>query len=117
MFPKGKKGSPPHTMEELLQTVADTRLEQIQYLSDEIIGMVLSVCYENGFEGVDEDENHKFIMLTHEAIKSMLCASLDIFHPLQNVSFTIVDGEGNVIETNLDDEANDNELPPDGDIA
>ena len=68
IFPKAKRGTPPQTMEELLETVETTRKEHAEFLMDDILSFVFSRCYEEGFD-LNQDHCLKSTALLVESFR------------------------------------------------
>lgn len=88
MFPKGKKGSPPQTMEELLETVEEARREHVEFVIDETLSFVFSRCYEEGFD-LNKDHCVKTTALVVESLRAAMYNTVGIEHPLFKVADTI----------------------------
>lgn len=84
-FPRGKKDSPPITMEELNAKVSETRREHIEYLLDETLSFVFSRCYDEGFD-LGQEECVKSTALIVEALRAGLLNTVGIEHPLHDVA-------------------------------
>ena len=97
VFPKGKKDTPPQSMEELLENVESTRKEHIEYVMDEVLSYVFSRVYDDGFDLGDE-ECLKTTALLVESMRSALYKTAGIFHAFHVMAedvFNIVDAETN----------------------
>lgn len=80
-FPKGKKDSPPQTIEELQAKVNETRKEHIDYIVEESMSFIFSRCYEEGFD-LGQEECIKTTSLAVESFKAALYNTVGIKHPL-----------------------------------
>lgn len=104
-FPKGKKDSPPQTMEELLETVEMTRKEHVEYVMDETLSFVFSRVYDEGFD-LGSEECLKTTALLVESFKSALYKACGIHHPFHEMAdsvFNIVEDDESVDILSKDD--------------
>lgn len=85
MFPKGKKDSPPQSMEELLSTVETARKEHAEFIIDETLSFVFSRCYEEGFD-LNKDHCVKTTALVVESLRAAMYNTVGIEHPLFKVA-------------------------------
>ena len=81
-FPKGKRGSPPQSIEESMASIEAIRTEHIDFLVDECCSFLFGRMLDEGFD-LGDDEITKHTALLVESMKSALCASVGIEHPLQ----------------------------------
>lgn len=100
-FPRGKNKSPPQTVEETMASVEANRKEVIEYLVDDCCAFMFNRLYEEGFD-LSDPECTKQTLLVIESMKSALCATVGISHPLQLLSDKIFQYDGE-IETAVDD--------------
>lgn len=84
-FPGFKKTAPVQTMEELREMVESARIEQIEFLIDEIGTNIFGMAYDMGFD-LGTEETMKDSILFVEALKSALYKSVGIFHPFQDLA-------------------------------
>lgn len=97
-FPKIKKNSPPQTMEELLETVNETRKEQVEYLLDEILSNAFRILYEEGFD-LNKDHCIHSTALMVETFKAAIYRSVGIEHTLHTLAddiMVITDGDDKI---------------------
>jgi hypothetical protein len=84
-FPRGKRGSPPQSIEETMASIEAIRTEHIEFLVDECCSFIFGRLLDEGFDLGDEAVTKHSALLV-EAMKSALCASVGIKHPLQTLS-------------------------------
>ena len=88
MFPKNKKGSPPQSMEELLENVETTRKEHAEFIVDDIMQFAFGREYEEGFDLADE-KNVKSTALLVESLRAALYNSVGIEHPFHALAESV----------------------------
>lgn len=112
-FPGFKRTTPPHTFEEMMETISGARKEHAEYLIDETLSFVFGRCAEDGFD-LGADKCSKTTAMLMESLRSALFASVGIPHPLQAVAetmFQIVDTtEGAAIITTSLEEDDESDL-------
>lgn len=85
IFPKGKKDSPPITMQDLMGSVAETRMFHADMILDVISENIMDLACDEGFPlGQEDDVPHLVFMM--ESIKSALMHSIGIEHPFQDLA-------------------------------
>lgn len=84
-FPKAKKNSPPQTIDELHESIESVRKEHIEYIIDEIIGLVFNRCIDEGFD-ISNDDCNKPTALAIESIRALLYRTCHISHPFHDVA-------------------------------
>lgn len=84
-FPKGKRGSPPQSIEETMASIEAIRTEHIEFLVDECCTFLFGRLIDEGFDLAD-DSITKHTALLVESMKSALSASVGISHPLQTLA-------------------------------
>jgi hypothetical protein len=94
-FPRGKNHSPPQTVEEAMASVEANRKEVIDYLVDDTCAFIFNRLYDEGFD-LGEDNCTKHTALIIESMKSALCATVNIEHPLQQLSEKIFEFESDI---------------------
>ena len=82
LFPKGKKDSPPLSMEQLMSSVSDTRTQHADFILDEIGSFIFARSFEEGFD-LGGDDNEKQVTLMMESIRSCLLHVVGVDHVLQ----------------------------------
>lgn len=90
LFPKQKKDSPPNSMDQVYQTALESRQEHIEYILDEVLSDLFNYVRESGFDVGKDSCVHSTGMLV-EALRSALCQSAGISHPLQHVAKDMFD--------------------------
>lgn len=93
IFPKGKLNHPPQTLEELRSTVDETRRGHIDYVVDNIVEMIFDITYHEGFD-LHQDDKIETVVFMVEAIKAAIMDSKDMFHPLHEIAYEMVENEG-----------------------
>ena len=81
LFPKAKRGTPPQTLEELIENVSEARKEHIEFVIDESLAYVFGRCYEEGFD-LNQDHCLKTTALIVEALRAGLYMTVHLDHPL-----------------------------------
>lgn len=94
-FPKGKNNAPPQSVEETMASVESNRREVIDYLVDDCCAFIFNRLYDEGFDLADDDCT-KQTALVVESLKSALLATVNIHHPLQELSEKIFQYDGEV---------------------
>lgn len=84
-FPKGKRGSPPQSIEESMASIEAIRTEHIDFLVDECCSFIFGRLLDEGFD-LGDDSITKHTALLVESMKSALSASVGINHPLQQLA-------------------------------
>lgn len=84
-FPGSKRKTPPQTMEELLESVEETRREHIEYLIDDILPFVFQRCLDEGFD-LGTDDCLKSTALLVESFRAALYNTAGIEHNLHSVA-------------------------------
>ena len=79
IFPKAKKDSPMHTMEEVMDNVIASRTAHIDFITDEILSFIMQRTYEEGFD-LDIESCEKPKIMMYEGIRSTLLKSQGIEH-------------------------------------
>ena len=83
IFPKGKKDSPPQTIEEIVNGVVEARVINVEILADNIMMNLMEHSLDEGFDLFKEGHSNN-VTLIYEAIRSALFGTLDIKHPLHD---------------------------------
>ena len=91
-FPKTKLNCPPTNMVQLLESVEATRKEHIEYVIDDVLSMVFSRTFDEGFN-LGGDECMKSTAMLVETLRSALYHTIDIHHPFQEVAETLFNDE------------------------
>lgn len=92
LFPKGKKDSPPQTMEELMNGVLEVRRGQIDFLVDDIGSFIMGRSAEEGFDLMTED-NMRVNILMIECVRAALFESIGMKHYLHEELDRLVTNE------------------------
>lgn len=82
-FPKGKLGSPPQSLEDIIDTVAGIKLSFIEGLSYEIMEEILEKM-SNANLSIEEKETAKYVAFMTDSIKAAICKVSGVSHPLDN---------------------------------
>jgi hypothetical protein len=96
-FPKVKRGSPPQTLEEVIETVENTRRDHIEMFIMSIIPFVFQKACDEGFDLTQEHcgKTNTFLI---ESLSAVLCKAAGLHHPIHDVVDEIVDGDDNPLE-------------------
>lgn len=80
-FPKGKKGSPPQTLEESLKLVEESRIAHIDSVLDNMIPHFVNVINDEGF---DVTKEHMALPLSYfvEVVRGVLYVGSGLNHPI-----------------------------------
>lgn len=97
LFPKAKKDTPMHTMEEVEAKVIAARKEHIEYVIDETLSFVFGRCYEEGFN-LNNDDCLKTTGMLVEAMRAALYKTVRLDHPLQRVAEELFVSDEDAIE-------------------
>lgn len=89
-FPKGKRGSPPQSIEESLAEINLVRSERIDDVLSELIPMVLNILYTSGFDVYDLQYAKNNAML-FESLKALMMKIYIMDHPLHPITDAIFD--------------------------
>lgn len=81
LFPKAKRGTPPQTLEELIENVSEARKEHIEFVIDEALSFVFGRCYDEGFD-LNQDHCLKTTALIVESLRAGLYMAVNLNHPL-----------------------------------
>lgn len=95
VFPKQIEKQQLQSLDEILERVEENRREHINYVLDELAAFVFQRAHEEGFD-IDQDELYKDTILVVESIRSMLCKSVSINHPLQKITEDLISIEDEV---------------------
>lgn len=93
VFPKGKKDTPPCTIEEVYENVELARREHIEVLLDDVMPFVFQRCYEEGFD-LSSEECIKSTGLFLDVFRSSLYKCAGMEHPLHQAAdryFTVTE--------------------------
>jgi len=80
-FPKGKKHSPVQSVSDVIRHVEEVRKEQIELMADGLIHNIVQSIYDDGYD-VSSPQCIVPIAYLTETIKGILCASMNIDHPI-----------------------------------
>lgn len=87
-FPKAKRGSPPASLEEVLQSVESSRKEHIEFIVDDVMTFAFGRAIDEGFNLGDE-KCCKNTALVVESLRAVLYKTVGINHPLHTAAETI----------------------------
>ena len=87
LFPRRKNG-PPETMEEIIETVTNNRIEQIGLLMGEMVYNMIELFESNGIM-IDQEEYMKDVAMIVESMKSALHKYFGVTHPFHDLVDTI----------------------------
>lgn len=107
-FPKGKRNTPPQTIEEVSNSIEALRRDHVEFLVDECCAFIFNRLYDEGFDLADE-EYTKQTTLVVESLKSALYATVNIEHPLQHLSekMFVYDSEAETPVDEVDEKQDD----------
>ena len=97
IFPKGKKDSPPQTIEEVVGGVLEAKAAHVDFLLDELGSYIFTRAHEEGFHMMTDD-NMKINTLMIESMRSALYESVGIPHFLHDVAEDLITDEDFEIE-------------------
>lgn len=92
MFPKGKRGTPPQSKEELMTSLEETKREHIDILVDQMLEIIFQITYQEGFD-LTNDDNIESTVFMSEAIKAALLDSVGLDHPFLDIAYDVVETE------------------------
>lgn len=72
-------------MDEVYEKINQARQEHIDYLVDEIMPIIFNRVFQEGYN-LSSDECNNSTILFVEAFKSAMNQSVNIYHPLQDIS-------------------------------
>ena len=80
-FPKGKRGSPPQTIEESMKLVEESRIAHIENVLDNMIPHFVNVINDEGF---DVTKEHMALPLSYfvEVVRGILYVGSGLDHPI-----------------------------------
>jgi hypothetical protein len=84
-FPKGKRNSPPQTLDEIVEQVELVRKEHIEVVIDDALAFVFSRLYEDGFD-LGREECIKTTSMLIETLRSTMYMSVNLSHPLHDLA-------------------------------
>jgi hypothetical protein len=90
-FPKGKRNSLPQTIEEVIETVENTRREHIEMFMSMMIPFIFQKACDEGFD-VSQESCIKTNTFFVESLNAMLCKAAGMYHPIHLVVDDIADG-------------------------
>jgi len=79
-------------MEELISSVQETRIDHVEYISDNILQMIFQIAGEEGFD-LGQTDKIESVLFMAEAIKAAMLDSVDIDHPLLDFAYDMFDDE------------------------
>lgn len=84
-FPKGKRGSPPQSIDETVRIVEEARKQRIENVLDDMIPHIVNIIHEEGF---DVTKEHMAIPLSYlvEVVRGVLFTSMNLDHPIQDAA-------------------------------
>jgi hypothetical protein len=105
-FPKGKLGSPPQSIEEVIEAVENSRREHIEMFMSLMIPFVFQKACDEGFD-ITQDQCIKTNTFFVESLNAVLCKAAGMHHPIHDVVDEIADG----LLDDDDDEEKAEEIP------
>lgn len=91
-FPKGKLGSPPQSIEEVIEAVENTRREHIEMFMSIMIPFIFQKACDEGFDITQDTctETNTFFI---ESLNAVLCKAAGMHHPIHDVVSEIASAE------------------------
>lgn len=99
VFPKGKKDSPPQSIDEIISGVMDARCVQIEIVSDDLTDYLMYALAEEGFDVYGEEVAPSIVLINH-AIRAAMLKTLDMDHPLISLADDLFTEEDEVEDDN-----------------
>ena len=93
VFPKGKKGTPPQSLAEAKQNIAEAQTNMAIDIAYESIARALVHVCNAGFDPFAKTSSANDIMFCVEAIKSLILRTIDLDHPFQDIADEVVEVE------------------------
>lgn len=87
-FPRAKRGSPPASLEDVLQSVETTRKEHIEFIVDDVMSFAFARAMDEGFNLGDEI-CCKNTALAVESLRAALYKTVGIGHALHQAAESI----------------------------
>lgn len=85
VFPKAKRNTPPQSLEEIQKNRDEVTKEHIEYLLEDLVGMIIGASYDAGFN-LSKDDTIQSTILLSESIKAALYRARGLDHPLHAFS-------------------------------
>lgn len=101
VFPKAKRDTPPQSIEEIHEKRAVVKKEHIEMVLDDVMSNVFYHLSEEGFDMGDEGCVKSTAMLI-ETMRAAMYKSVDLFHPLHDITETMFTFES-LDESNKED--------------
>lgn len=92
IFPKQKLNCPPQTLDEMMEEIEMVRSEKVEYMIDDLMSDLFNLSSLEGFH-LNKDENFVHTAFFVEAFKSALYASVDMYHPIQDIAVQAISVE------------------------
>lgn len=84
VFPKGKLGSPPQSLEDIVEAVVTNRNAYISHLAESITEDVL-LRLEDANVDLENAEGIRHIAMLTDALRACICKSMGVEHPLDSL--------------------------------
>lgn len=100
VFPRGYRGTPPGTIEEVRAAVDEIALFHVDEALGPLMGMIFEVLQRSGFDFSErQDEMQKDAAMVLTCLKSLMCKVRHIKHPFQQITEETFDdmGDGNLV--------------------
>jgi hypothetical protein len=92
-FPKNKKGTPPQSLAEAKQNVAEAQtMMAIDIAYESIARALVDVC-NAGFDPFARTTSANDIMFCVEAVKALILRTVDVEHPFHDIADEVVEIE------------------------
>ena len=92
-FPMQNRRAPAQSMEEVYESVTQTRIDHIDILLEIILEYISYKVTDEGFDIMSDECEKSYIML-HQALKSLMCQSVGIYHQLQTLADELDPSDG-----------------------
>ena len=93
IFPKGKSGAPPQTLDEIKENVGKVREHHIQTILESAMPHLVEVMLDSGVD-VTEDDNMPLFAMWIETTKALISKSAGVPHPFDDLAkehFSVMD--------------------------
>lgn len=85
-FPGLFRGAPPQSIEDIKRNAADIQKNIAKEISERAVVMAVKMMLEMGFNPLSDDKYAKDLMFAAEAIEAAVLKTVNIDHPIQEVS-------------------------------
>lgn len=85
VFPKGKSGTPPQSLEEIKENVGKVREQHIQTILESAMPHIAEILLDSGVDITNEDNMPLFAMYI-EMTKALIAKSAGMPHPFDEIA-------------------------------